>query len=139
MHVFGELISPFNCSCHTFACSCCVVSLSPSLRSVLCLQALTCVSSSCLSGVPGFQRVGPIRHQVHAKRDVQPAAVSTEVTAVRHGGRGRAEQPCPVSTAILHCLALRVTCPDFQTLSRPAIWPGTVLVDLIMHRNMSVS
>lgn len=109
MYVFPELISPFNWSCHTFACSCFgeVIrsSLYPSLRYVFCFNLSPCVSLSLyLSGVPGFQCVGPVCHQVHAKRDIQSASLSTEVTAVCHGGCGRAEQPFPVSTAIWHCL-----------------------------------
>ena len=51
-----------------------------------------------LSGVPGFQRAGSVCDQVHAEGDLQPAAVSPKVPAVRHGGRGGAEQPRPVST-----------------------------------------
>lgn len=53
-------------------------------------------------GVPGLQRVGPVRHQVHAERDLQPAAVAAEVAAVRHGRRGGGEQPFPVSTSPPH-------------------------------------
>lgn len=53
-------------------------------------------------GVPGLQRVGPVRHQVHAERDLQPAAVAAEVAAVRHGRRGGREQPFPVSTSPPH-------------------------------------
>lgn len=56
-------------------------------------------------GVPGFQRVGPVRHQVHAERDLQPAAVAAEVAAVRHGGRGGGEQLFPVSTSNLDSLS----------------------------------
>lgn len=52
-----------------------------------------------LSGVPGVQRVGPVCHQVHAKRDIWSASVPTEITALCPGGCGGAEQPCTVSTA----------------------------------------
>lgn len=71
------------------------------VASVCALTSPSVCVTLYLSGVPGFQCVGPVCHQVHAKRDVQSATVSTEVPAVCHGGCGRAEQPCPVSTYVL--------------------------------------
>lgn len=119
MHVLSELISTFNCVCHTFTCSCFGEAIKPSVFPSLWPVSLY------LSGVPGFQCAGPVCHQIHAKRDVQSAAVSTEVTAVCHGRCGRAEQPCTVSTAIWH----RLNCAYATTPSMLCRGLGQLLAD----------
>lgn len=77
-----------------------------------------------LSGVPGFQCVGPVCHQVHAARDVQSAAVSAEITAVCHGGCGGAEQPHPVSTS---------SSTSLQHTIYTILWPWKVLRNLMCY------
>lgn len=62
---------------------------------------------SLVQGVRGCQCAGPVCHQVHVKRDVKSAFISPEVTAVRHGGGGRAELPHTVRAiyyVIMLCL-----------------------------------
>lgn len=68
-------------------------------------------------GVPGFQRVGPVCHQVHAEGDLQPAAVTAEVAAVCHGGRGGGEQPFPVSTPTFTSRSLLLSLIGWQSKS----------------------